>query len=671
MDKTTQNNLCKGLRACGIPKELCHQLLDTMVTWVDNNGSEWALKRIKDLRQWYETSLTGNPVPPEWFKHGKDMLPLGVWKAVFKLPVAKALGVLSMGTVLYEKHLSKTQEKKFLKGLAGSGTQNLDELKALLEKHSIADQVRVPSEMPKITFPTIFDMNGSVPIHDGRETVRTDNKSGLALKALEESWDSVPQATFDFLDRMGLLAFMPVDVLGNEYQLELNRPHSSIVGKIGVIQEPELKARVVANPNRVLQVTLDPLKEVLMRLVRLNPTDCIYNQEEGMLWVQDQLRQGIELAGSDLTSASDLLDLDGCLMLLEARYGLSRIAGFTDHMSYYREVSRADWYCPALKRVVQWQQGDPLGTGPSIGILSEANDSACALARQMAIADGILSPNIPRTQCYRVLGDDVIMRSELEPYYQKIILALGGEINHSKTLKSNKVAEFAGRIVTPEHVYLKKVKYSEPSDSSFMDYMSGLGDQAKYFLKPKQRSAYEFFKYVPGFMVTGPWMADSYGIPFADRYSWYLSEVEPVLDRVEPDLQTSDYGLELLKAQLSREEAGETVDRNLAVPTIDDGYLPSQVTPSFRHGGDPRLVNGQTTLERLTKAKDSIMPFSQYQSTRRSVTPPGGTERPKIPESVLSKGVLFGAETRRLAALEKGSEELDIEPNGEHGDYDE
>jgi len=626
MEKSIQTSLCKGLRACGVRKKESLEIQNTLIKWYDSNGPEWTLKRIKDLRQWYETSLSGNPQPPSWFAHGKDMLPLGIWKRVFELPIPKALGVLSCGTILYEKHLSETQKKKFFHGLEGNGCQNWQEFRSLVDRawREPIPWKHKPKSMPKLHFPTIFDMNGSVPVHNGRSSIQTENKLGRGLKALEQSWESIPQVTFQFLDRMGLLDYMPPAVLGNQYQLELDKPHCSCVGRIGIIQEPELKARVVANPNRVTQVTLEPLKEVYMNLVREVPMSCIHDQESGMQWVRRKLAAGVTMAGSDLTSASDLLDLDMCLELIDRVWDLSRIKGYQDFVEYYREVSRANWYFKPTDSEVSWKQGDPLGTGPSIGILDLANGTAGLTAVQLAIQDGVLPQPSHKGEGFdylRVLGDDICMDARIAPYYEKVIQSMGGEINHSKTLTSDKVAEFAGRVIVPTNVFLKKIKYNEPSDVSFMDYMSQLGDQAKFFLKPRQRRAYEFFKYVPGYLVDGPWLHDSLGEPLGTRYQWYLTEVEPALRRLEPDLTPEQaYQYLLLKADLSLAEANETVNEEMVNPFTDDGYLPSQVRPSFKAGGDPRLPHGVTVERRLNDAIDSgrIQPYRPNQDTKAS-----------------------------------------------------
>lgn len=619
MNSSLQTNLCKGLRACGIPKSQANEILDIVRKWYRENGPEWTNSRIKDLRQWYETTLTGNPQPPRWFKHSKEGYPLGIWKWVFNLTPAKALGVLSCNTVFYEHKLTESQKEKFLHGLAGNNLQQPDTVQKLLDQtKGLCPMSKVAfHEMPAIHFPTLFDMTGSIPVHESRSTVRSDNTLSTALKALRASWESVPQVTFDFLDKQDLLSYMPPSVLGNDYQLELNKPHERCVGRVSVLQQAQLKARIVGNPNRVLQVTLEPLKEVYMTTARKLPTDVTHDQESGVNWVQEQLRQGNELAGSDLTSASDLLDVRLSLKLVDHVFRFPEIQGYKEYEEYFLEVSRSTWWCPALNCEVQWKQGDVLGTGPSFGLLTLTNNACAYYAYWACVAEGTIDKSIPWHDCFRIVGDDIVMRSQLEKHYTRMIELLGGEINHSKTLKSDRVAEFAGRVITSYGRYLKAIKYSEPSDNSFLNYVSQLGDQAKYLLLPKQRKVYNLLREVPGVVVPGPWNQDSYGIPLGLRYSWYLQEVQPVLETADTDLELTDYSMELLKAQLSLSEAGANEDKLIYdEPFFDEGYLPSQVSPTFKPKGDPRLTNGKSVLEVLyphVERKD-ILGFSDWMS---------------------------------------------------------
>jgi len=639
MEKSVQNNLCRGLRACGIPKKQANQILNIVQKWDRENGPEWTVRRIKALRQWYETSLSGKPEPPEWFKHSKTGLPVGIWGWVFKLPVAKALGVLSCSTVYYEHTVSNAQKEKFLHGIHGNSRQNWQKLEEILSRTrhfrkgmTEPMMIHLPKKMPDMKLPTLFDMNGSCPVHEGQRTKRANGDIGKALEILKESWESVPQVTFDFLVDQDKLDWLPIEVAGNSYQLELNRPHTKIVGRISVIQEPELKARVVANPNRVVQVTLDPLRIVYMTTVRRLRSSSIFDQESGMEWVRNQLQEGATLAGSDLTSASDLLDLECSLKLVDRVFGFSRVQGYEDYVSYFQQVSRSEWACSFLDEPVRWEQGNPLGTVPSIGLLDLTNAAAAIVAVDCVWNQTLLPLSVNEEDRrmewsrsgildqFRTIGDDMIMKSEFSDVYSEVIEALGGEVNSTKTLISDKVAEFAGRVITPSQVFLKKVNYSEPSDNSFMSYMAQLGDQAKYFLRPKQREVYNLLKEVPGIVVDGPWMRDSYGVPLDLRYQWYLEEVEPALGRAEPDIQLKQYGLLLLKATYVAQAEGIPLDPELQLPwPMEESYLDSLVQESFRYGGDPRLTNGKTLLEVLHKLLDegTITPFSSWlESTR-------------------------------------------------------
>lgn len=624
MDNSTQTSLCKGLRAIGIPKKQTHEILNLIEKWIDSNGIDWTNSRIKDLRQWYETALSGKPVPPPWFKHGEDDMPLGIWSYVFNLPQPKALGVLSLNTCFYEKKLSDKQKEKFLHALEGNGTRQTERLRDLLSESGHVYSYRLGRDKSAFTredlfsrlkVPTIFDMNGSIPVHDGRSTVRPESNIGSALKALELSWASVPQVTFDFLDRNDLLGYMPMDVLGNKYQLELDRKRSSIVGRVSILQQPQLKARVIGNPNRVTQTTLEPLKDLYMTFAKNLKTDVTFRQDEGVKWVQDQLSKGIELAGSDLTSASDLLSLELSLGLIHVTYPqISEAPGYKEFTSYFKQVSRSDWYCPALETNVSWKQGNVLGTGPSFGLLTLTNNAAALQALQLAKHHGKVPREAVPEDYFRVVGDDIIMRSEISHEYNLFIEALGGEINHSKTLVSDKVAEFAGRIIEPEACYLKVIKFCEPSDNSFMSYMQGLGDQAKFFLRKKQRRVYEELRYIPGIVVDGPWMKDSYGFSLQDRYQWYLEKVQPLLSREEPDRTLEEYALTLEKAWCKLREQGEQSIGEYATPYFEEDYQPSLVQNTFKVGGDPRLINDKSLLDATSQliGKDSFQSFVDW-----------------------------------------------------------
>lgn len=145
------------------------------------------------------------------------------------------------------------------------------------------------------------------------------------------------------------------------------------------------------------------------------------------------------------------------------------------------------------------------------------------------------------------------MDAVMEPHYVKLVHRLGGEVNHSKTITSDRCAEFAGRVILPERVCLKTYKFKDPSDVNFMSYMSDLGPQASSMLRPKQLKVWNEFKYVPGVAFDGPWSTDSFGLPLVDRVSWSLTKTTLFDETPDSDPIQKDVEQSLLQESLRRE----------------------------------------------------------------------------------------------------------------------
>jgi hypothetical protein len=442
------------------------------------------------------------------------------------------------------------------------------------------------SQLDALAIPNSSDITGtSIPVESGRRNLHPVSITEQ-VEALSISWADIPQPTVEFLARENHIDFMPIDTAGNSYQLELDRKRTNVVGRIGCIQQGELKARWIANPNRVVQAFTRPLQKLYMETLRLLPTDCTHNQEDGIIWVQEQLKNGRCLAGSDLSSASDLLDRRACAKAVSSFYGFDKVSGYYSHLQHFLEISSLEWYEPITGRNVTWKQGQPLGTGPSFGLMGLTNNLCGMIACHRA--------GIPEDS-FRVIGDDMIIDYRaLDQYNWLITNCFGGEINHSKTLTSDKVAEFAGRIITPGRIYLKKVSYNDPSDQNFLAIMAQLGPQARFLLRPRQRQVFDELRFVPGIAVEGPWLKDSFGEPFETRYQWYLDS-SLSQERPEPDRQVHTVEDELLAWQTQGHTIAEAETKQPW--PMDDSYLESQVSVNRKKLGDPRLVDGMSTLE--------------------------------------------------------------------------
>lgn len=616
------NTLTRILTLAGLNPRTSGDIARMFLNWCHRSGPEWTNSRWKDLRQWYESYLAAGSkaeeaTPAPYFARNKHGLPKGCLSAIFKLSPDKALIALSINTLLTADGMLPSQREKFRKGLQGNGARWTPELKKALMTD--LRRVRIPRKLrPKsfngeVRLPDLLDFGNKATISVGDTTLKLPTRGGAMsensrqvseklAKALVESWKSCPEPTMEFLWDSGHLDYIPWDVLApGGYQLDLNSFTKS-VGVVGHIQEPELKARNIHNSHLVTQVTLGPLGDLwysMLRKIGYDLTgvlhqnvarDCFLNQESGVAWVQSQLAKGICLAGADLSSATDLLSLEACIDIVNEVYfpDLRSNPEYMRHVEYFCKCSRSPVWDPDANKLVRWEQGQPLGLYPSFALLGLTNNALCMLA--------CLRAGLPRNS-YCVLGDDTIMDSKAQPYYVELVESLGGEINHSKTLTSQYVAEFAGRVILPNNVFRKRIKFAAggPSDDSFMEFMRAVGASGISLLKSRQRRLYNVYRFVPGIVVPGPWNLNSEGEPLTLRYEWYLTHVN--VDRFLPDKGTPESPS---FAQLKMAYLLGLDNDNGALPTpLDDLVYEDKPRLTSSTTGDPRKwgASGKTWAE--------------------------------------------------------------------------
>lgn len=601
-----RNSLCKGLRASGLQKKDTHELVNTVVTWYQSNGAEWTVSRLKEYKQWYETYLAGNPIVPSWHSHTKEGLPKGIFRKVFEMRnQQKALAILSMSSVFQSEKITSKQRTKFLEALSAGQLEKQPEFSQI----PTCKRQRIPDLAERLSAPPFGVLTGkSIPVHPEDGKLYPKNKEDFVL-AYVDSWRSIPGPTLTYLVRSGRAELIPPSLLGDgEWDERFNTFHygfdpicHSYAGHIGCIQQPELKARWIANPNRITQWFLKPLGDHWYDLLRALPTDCTFNQESGVEWVQDQLRKGITLAGADLTSATDLLDRSSCIELLcraylgrsfsnEGDWSLPVEKSYKHAIEHFMAISSLKWVYPEGGDV-SWSRGQPLGTYPSFALLGLTNN---ALGHEACRRAGIALDS------FRVIGDDFICDARALPHYVELVREFGGLINHSKTLTSDRCAEFAGRVITADRSMNKTVKYKDMSDNSFMSIMSQLGDQAKHLLKPRQRAMYDKFKFVPGVAVDGPYSKDSFSVPLVLRYTWYLM-TGLADERVVPDLEQYDAWQFATQIYYVLSENGRLADFEYCVPYSISEEFHSSLAQAVVKNHDPRLKDGLTCLQALER----------------------------------------------------------------------
>jgi hypothetical protein len=246
-----------------------------------------------------------------------------------------------------------------------------------------------------------------------------------------------------------------------------------LVGRIGLIQEPGYKLRAVANPGRVFQQVLGPLGNTLYRTLKALPWDCTFDQSKAIPDIQDSLSHGDVVHSIDLSGATDYFPLDLQCAVLRRIFD-------SDTVDLFTEISQGQWEMPGFGRV-SWTRGQPLGLYPSFG--------AFALTHGCLLLGLSKKPSFDGD--FFILGDDVvILDTELKDAYVRTLSELGCPISPTKSISSNSVCEFAGKIVTAKAV-IPQYKWRAVSDDSFIDICRNLGVRSMRLLRSRQRKVIE------------------------------------------------------------------------------------------------------------------------------------------------------------------------------------
>lgn len=662
--------ICKTARALGFSKRSSQRLTDQIYKWSNNNGIEWFIAREKDLKTWYLKRLSGDQSSiPDWVSHDKKGLPLGIYREVFTMKnKARALTLLSIGSIFQNKigQYSQAQTRKCLSGIFAvpADTINRESLRDDSTFVTRADETFVLEHLTWTRVATsryffcddfplhdrMFIMNywsgkgrpalteeyredltkeissildpekleavspeyyrGSLPEKDGKGHSRRVSSLRDARKFLDQDLKSnFPLSVAESLDRLGRPDLVPdchwsggIPGFG-KLKDTLVRKH----GRITIVNEPFFKPRMIGNPNRILQYYLEPLA-TLFDLLADCKNNCVYDQEAGKQWAQLKLREGVELASSDLTSASDLFEFSKVWRSIWEEFRLQEVLTeeSKDHLESYMHLFYSsvngwvlnptifDKHAPDKEHVVGWQRGWCLGTRASFGFLTLAN---ICCARKACRECGI-----PYDDAFRVVGDDIVMISAIEPAYTRFVEEIGGSINQSKTMRSSLAAEFAGSIITPDYIMPKNLKFKHLSMDHRKESLNVLknsyasvydifrltdlvGKQAIGLLNKKQKRLYHQYMMIPGVVVSGPWSQNSHGEPLYKRVHYYETVLEP--NKLQKDTQEKTLEQSLLEMSIQEspllkdnlqsqspesqpQEAGGTEDRPQPKSWLDE-----------------------------------------------------------------------------------------------------
>jgi hypothetical protein len=525
VNATVQTAVCKSLQSIGLSPRKEHQIENAIAIQIRSSGPEFLLGRLSDLTDWRKMHMKGDTsYHPEWHAYksrkGKNTPadPIGsqLWGLSDKAFFA-AVGALKKSV-----ELAVPTEKQLSKWLEGVRCENKSDAKCHLGFRAgrglcIDLEEQLERKWANREWFNVTDVSGTnIPGSGKFMTVKVDKatcqKEPLSLlSAYGFSVSTAPLFVWQFLKdidaptRMGEGVDCPeelvdslsqiIDAKLNSYQLQdealmgssfmddehylatrayknanLGFEHS--VGNIGFLEQPGGKLRTVANPNRLVQYVNRPLGEVLSEAFYRQDGYYVMNQDEGMKWAQEKLRQGISLSSFDMSSATDRLDyrkfLHEYFSVVYAEPDQFRL--LSRSLDLFEDTSVSNWtipghiadLCGMTGNEIGWTVGQPLGLRPSFPILSIMNASFAKSA--IRAVDGKFSPGH-----FACVGDDLIIETRYAQAYMDKVTGFNGKINNDKTMESDRYAEFCSHLITKSTCYPLKPRFISELDGSLQN----------------------------------------------------------------------------------------------------------------------------------------------------------------------------------------------------------
>lgn len=472
------SRVCHHLRSVGYHANDAARFSSLIEKWVTCSGPEWAVDRLKSVKQAYHTSLqTGNyTIPAGWATRRnrkgktvvKDRFVHSVLsrKQVHPVYLAKTLAFFRSADVIKLASTSKKQEDKMFKAIESPRppcpSPSLEEevmlcidqiIKALATRRpdlvervkSFGDECKILPDFIQVgspkSSPVLIDVSfGRKPKVVMSTEKRGSHKCVNPLAEIQVDMDLAP-----ILQRHSSIAGRQLFGCDRMPILMDEGIHVSLpAGRISVIQEVACKARWVANPTLTLQALGEPLKVRLAELCKNIPTISTFDQDLGREEVVRQLGLGRTVWSYDQSAFTDRFPVTYQLRVLESlrRYGFVTDAD----VDFFKVVIGKSWTYGTSNRTVKWEVGQPLGFGPSFHL---ATLTHALIVQAIGRLENVPAPTLR----FRIVGDDIVIFDErMAKGYERFISNAGMEINDSKSMVSSQVAEFLGRIISSEGV---------------------------------------------------------------------------------------------------------------------------------------------------------------------------------------------------------------------------
>lgn len=487
-----QEGLLLRLHALGIPSVWHRDFVSMLCSWEAHSGPDWVIKRLKSLKVDLIRQRSNLP-PLTWIRKNRNGRIRGVVGSLFRWSeksdrnFRRTVQAFMAYTFYIHPKLTKAQEEKFLKALSSEECEFPggfhQEFYSYVERMFQKRVLSLPS-VPLIAYKGSSEKRS--PLVFGMKSVSQDEQI-LRDVDLFRTYGGIYlyikyQRIYDpLLTGLDTQKFLRITA-DSQRELAHDRFHSDhlgiIGGKIGFLQEPGGKLRSIANPLRVHQEALRPLGSSIYNLVASLPWDCTFDQAKATPFIQARLASGGSVHSVDLTSATDMFPLSLQITALRAIICLED----WDHIDLFEEISRSNW--KSTLGVLKWKKGQPLGLYPSFA--------------SFTLTHGLLLHflNNGHNDKFFVVGDDVVILDDsLFEKYIRTLAWMGCPWSPEKSLSSNKLSEFAGKIITDSWT-IPQLKWRKMSDDNFLDLCREIGQRSRVLCTRRQQKVFDSVKHL-------------------------------------------------------------------------------------------------------------------------------------------------------------------------------
>jgi hypothetical protein len=481
-----QSGLTLRLLAVGIPKHSINPLADLFMRWVTCSGEEWTVKRIKSIKQLIIHERAGIPytVPLARNRHSEYKGVIGYlvrWARKSDTNFYKVVNALMAYTHWTSCRVTSSQRKKFLEAVKATPGVVPEGIKALFKRATMqVIQSRTVETMPSPLLHWRGSSSKRAPTLYGSKVQSEQLLLELYLTRNEETWQHIQslwkpiyQYVFRGVDIHRLVDEIHTDCIDNA---------PMVAGEVHFLQEPGYKLRSIASPYRLFQVASEPLKKDLKVIVSKLPWDCTHDQGRAFGPIQEAIKNKRMIHSVDLSNATDYFPLEVQMVVLQTIYGKQ-----SPYLKLFEDVSTSNYKSEI--GMIRWNKGQPLGFGPSFFLFT--------------LSHGILLYGLNGYKWdhdFYVVGDDVIILNDtLYRQYINTLAHLGCPYSPDKSISSNRLAEFAGKLILSDLV-IPQLKWRQVSDDNFIDLARLVGPRIRTLLSKRQKAIIDVFAHIPDFI---------------------------------------------------------------------------------------------------------------------------------------------------------------------------